>query len=106
MRARAVEGDYKDFRAYLNLHASHSSYSKFSLSHLVEPGTLKLKKLQTAVPEVLDRNFRDFAIQLYLLLREALRSLEPVEAPSFFALAAEGESLRVRLIDEFSLGAP
>lgn len=105
-RAKAIEGAYQDFREYLNLHASHSSYSKFSLSHLVEPGTLKLKKLQTTVPAVLDRNLRDFAIQLYLLLREALLSLEPVNAPTFYALAGGGDSLRVRLIDEFALGVP
>lgn len=60
-RAKAIDGMYKGAREHLNNHASHSSYSHHSLSHLLEPGTMRLKKLQRTVPAVLERNVRDFA---------------------------------------------
>ena len=71
-RARAIDGIYKEFRDHLNSHASHSSYSHYSISHLLEPNTLRFKKLQRAVPEVLEKNVTDFVVQLYLLLLEAV----------------------------------
>jgi hypothetical protein len=102
-RAKAVNGIYKDFRSHLNSHASHSSYSHFSLSHLLEPGTFQFKKLQQAVPAVLDRNLRDFTIQLYLLLREAVLSLERTNLQMFDQLAEDTDLLRERILEEFSL---
>ncbi|MHC8358643.1 hypothetical protein ACYZTL_26385 [Pseudomonas sp. LB3P81] len=102
-RAKAVNGIYKDFRNHLNSHASHSSYSHFSLSHLLQPQTLKFKKLQRTDPEVLGRNLRNFTTQLYLLLHEAVLSLEQANTPEFAQLAEQTESLRERLIQEFGL---
>ena len=61
-RGKAIDGIYKGFREHLNSHAAHSSYSPFSLSHLQEPKTLKFKKLQLAVPHVLERNLKDFIV--------------------------------------------
>ena len=75
-RAKAIEGIYENLRGYLNQHAAHSSYSRYSLAHLQEPETGKYKKLQKMVPHVLDTNIKDMTAQLYLLLREAVLGLE------------------------------
>ncbi|WP_284447056.1 hypothetical protein [Fluviibacter phosphoraccumulans] len=104
-RARAIGGIYKDFREYLNSHASHSSYSHYSLSHLLEPRTNRFKKLQRAVPLVLETNVRDFAIQLYLLLHEAVLALERLKTSSFESLAARTDLLKEELFHAFKLSA-
>lgn len=44
-RAKAIGSIYKEFRQYLNEHASHSSFSQHALSHLLEPSNFKFKKL-------------------------------------------------------------
>lgn len=104
-RAEAIGGIFKEFREYLNSHASHSSYSHYSLSHLLEPKTLRFKKLQRAVPTVLDRNVKDFVIQLYLLLREGVLSLERLGVPNFEALATKTDQLKENLVHAFDLPA-
>ena len=81
-RARAIGGMFKEFREHLNNHASHSSYSHYSLAHLLEPKTHRFKKLQRAVPKVLDKNVKDFVVQLYLLTREGVLSLDRLNAPN------------------------
>lgn len=102
-RAKAIGGIYKEFREHLNSHASHSSYSQYSLAHLLEPKTLRFKKLQRAVPAVLDQNVRDFAVQVYLLVREGVVSLERLGVPNFEGLAAKTDQLRVDLLHAFDL---
>ncbi|MDO9164566.1 MAG: hypothetical protein Q7U13_00525 [Rhodoferax sp.] len=104
-RARAIDGIFKEFRDHLNSHASHSSYSHYSLSHLLEPKTFGFKKLQRAVPSVLDRNVRDFIIQLYLLAREGVLNLDRLEVPNFDALAAKTDQLKGDLVHVFDLHA-
>lgn len=102
-RSKAIGGIYKDFRGHLNSHASHSSYSQYSLSHLLEPNTFRFKKLQRAVPEVLDVNVRDYAIQLYLLAHESVLSLERLSLASFEALATQANQLKIDLLQAFEL---
>lgn len=102
-RAKAVEGIYHEFRKHLNSHASHSSYSDFSLSHLLEPTTLKFKKLQPTVPMVLKRNIKDLVIQIFLLLRQATLALDVVDSAAFDLYADDVDALRTRLIKDFNL---
>lgn len=102
-RAKAINGIYRDFRKHLNAHASHSSYSHYSLSHLLEPGTLRFKKQQCAVPNVLDRNLRDFVIQLYLLLHEGVIGLEKLNVSEYEPLAANTDQLKEQLLKVFEL---
>jgi len=102
-RARAIDGIYKQFREHLNSYASHSSYSHYSLSHLLEPNTLRFKKLQRAVPHVLETNIRNLAIQLYLLLHEAVLALERLNAYHFDSLAGRTDLLKEELLHVFNL---
>lgn len=104
-RAKAIGGIYKEFREHLSSHASHSSYSQYSLAHLLEPKTFRFKKLQRTVPVVLDKNIRDFVIQLYLLTHEGVLSLERLGVPNFEALATKVDQLKVNLFDAFDLRA-
>jgi hypothetical protein len=103
-RAKAINGSFKQFRDYLNQHASHSSYSHYSLGHLVEPGTLNFRKLQRMVPEVVDRNIRDLAVQLYLLLYEAVMGLETFAMDDLRAIGGDCDDLKERMILVFHLG--
>ncbi len=102
-RAKAIKGMYKDFREHLNAHASHSSYSHYSLAHLLEPNTGRFKKFQHMVPHVLETNIRDITVQVYLLLREAVFGLEQVDEDRFLELATTTDELKPRLIYEFEL---
>ena len=71
----------------------------------MEPNTFGFKKLQRAVPTVLDRNLRDFVIQLHLLLREGVLSLERLGVPEFEKLAARTDDMKERLLQVFELHA-
>ena len=102
-RAMKIEGIYQGLREHLNENASHSSYSFYSLSHLLAPD-LKFRKLQEFIPHVLDRNFTDFAVQQQLLLQEGLLSLQPLSIAALPQLAAEAERLRKRALSVFELG--
>jgi hypothetical protein len=104
-RARAIGGIYKNFREHLNSHASHSSYSHYALSHLLEPQTHRFKKLQRAVPLVLETNVKDLAVQLYLLLHEAVLALEPLNVSNFVSLATRTDLLKEELLHAFNLSA-
>ena len=103
VRAKAVNGIYKEFREYLNLHASHSSYSYYALSHLLRPNDFRFKKYQPNVPAVLDRNLRDLSVQIFLLLYEATLALERLNLEEFDELAAKVDKLREKLLYEFEL---
>ncbi|MEW6678890.1 MAG: hypothetical protein AB1421_13295 [Pseudomonadota bacterium] len=105
-RAKAIKGIYHGLRQHLNEHASHSSYSHYSLSHLLK-SDLSFRKMQQFAPQVLDKNVRDLAIQVWLMLYEAALTLErvlPTEA--MVALATEADKLKERLTNAFELEAP
>lgn len=103
-RAKAIGGMYKDFREHLNEHASHSSYSHYSLSHLLTP-SFTFRKVQQFVPQVLDKNLTDFAVQLWFLLREAVLALERVQSSRFEELAGATDAVKGRMVHVFQLGA-
>ena len=102
-RAKAINGGYKDLRKYLNLHASHSSYSYYALSHLLELGSFKFKKSQHNVPVVLDRNFKVLSVQVWILLREATLNVKRLNLTEFNELADCVDSLHLKLLQEFKL---
>ena len=102
-RAMKIGGVYKELREHLNENASHSSYSFYSLSHLLTPD-FKFRKLQEFVPQVLDRNFTDFAVQQQLLLQEGLLSLQPLAVTVLPMFALEAECLRREMLMVFELG--
>ncbi len=104
-RAKAIGGMFKEFREHLNSHASHSSYSAHSLSHLVERGTFRFKKLQRAAPAVLDENLKAIATQIYFLAREGVLSLQRLSNEDFHVLAKNGDDLREELVRVFALSA-
>lgn len=103
-RAKAIGGIYKDFREHLNEHAAHSSYSHFALSHLLTSG-LSFRKLQEFVPHVLETNFRDFTVQLQLMLQQGVLALEPTPSPKLMELAVAADRLKTRMLDVFHLNA-
>lgn len=104
-RAKAIKGIYHGLRQHLNEHASHSSYSQYSLSHLLN-SHFSFRKMQQFVPNVLDKNVTDLAVQIWLMLYEAALTLErilPTEA--MVALATEADKLKERLTNAFELDA-
>jgi hypothetical protein len=101
-RAKAIAGIYKGLREHLNKHASHSSYSHFSLSHLLT-AELSFRKLQQFVPHVLEKNIRDFAVQLQLLLQEGILALQPIGSAKLSELGIDAECLKTRMLDVFAL---
>lgn len=102
-RAKAIEGIYHDLRQHLNEHASHSSYSHYSLSHLLAPN-FTFRKMQQFVPKVLDKNITDLAIQLWLMLQEAVLALQCIlPNESMAELATEADKLKERMINDFEL---
>lgn len=96
-RAKAIGGTYKEFREHLNQNASHSSYSHYSLSHLLEPSTFRFKKLQRMAPTVLERNVLDFAVQVFFLLRQGVLGLEPFAMTQMRHLGADCDDVHDRL---------
>jgi hypothetical protein len=102
-RAKAIGGIYKKLRDHLNEHASHSSFSDASVSHLIDPRDQMLRKRQHMVPRVLDRSLVDLAVHDHLLLREALLSLEAASSPEFPRLGERWERLKARMFDVFDL---
>jgi hypothetical protein len=104
-RAQAIGGKFKELRGYLNAHASHSSYSTYSLSHLMDARSLRFRKLQQFVPAVLERNVRDFSIQLHIASREAVLGLTQLNVPNLESLAEEVDDLKIFLVQAFDLEA-
>ncbi len=102
-RAKAINGGYKDLREYLNLHASHSSYSYYALSHLLEPESFKFKKSQHNVPVVLNTNVKVLSVQVWILLREATLSVKKLNLTEFNMLAECVDTLHLKLLQEFNL---
>lgn len=102
-RAEKIGGIYQKYRDHLNDHASHSSFSDYSISHLLEPSTLKFKKLQRMVPNVLDTNYLDLVVILLLVMRQAILSLEPTGSPRFLAICESADTLKLDVLRAFDL---
>jgi hypothetical protein len=101
-RARKIGGVYQRFREHLNQHASHGSYSTYSLAHLRDPATKRLKKLQVMHPNVLERNVGDFAVQFVLMLQESVLGLERSPDQSrLVSLATRCDELRAKILAWF-----
>lgn len=103
-RAKAIDGMYQEFREHLNEHASHSSYSHYSLSHLLTPA-LSFRKSQQFAPQVLDRNLKDWTVQVWFLLHEAVLGLEHLKSAKLVELATAADGLKGRMIHVFELSA-
>ena len=104
-RAKAVAGIYQGLRRHLNEHASHSSYSHHSLSHLLNSNG-SFRKIQQFSPTVLVRNVTDLAIQVWLLLQEAVLALQSIlPSKTMEALATDADTLKERMINAFELKA-
>lgn len=101
-RAKRIGGVYQQFREHLNEHASHSAYSTYSLAHLRDPTSKRLKKLQVMHPDVLERNVGDFAVQFLLMQQEAILGLERSSDRSRATiLATRCNELRERILAWF-----
>jgi len=74
--AKLIEGCFQDVREYFNDHASHSSFSEYSISHLFNMKEMKIRKEQPMLPHVLFRNMGYFYFQLFLLFNEAVNCLQ------------------------------
>lgn len=103
-RAKVIGGIYQGFREHLNEHASHSSYSHYSLAHLLTV-SLAFRKVQQFAPQVLDKNLTDLAVQVWLLLHEAVLGLEHIHSSKLEELARAGDAVKGRMIHVFDLGA-
>ena len=102
-RAKLIKSDYQGFRDYLNKHASHSSYSEFSLQHLFDDGQLRLS--QPFILKTLKGNVRDLYVQVWLLACEAVNAIQThelgmAEAQSLALKIHQKEALRVFKLDE------
>lgn len=105
-RAKAIKGIYHGLRNHLNEHASHSSYSHYSLSHLLTP-ELEFRKVQQFVPKVIDNNFKNLSVQVWLICYEAALTLEcvlPKDKMEELAIAAD--DLKERMMHAFELSPP
>jgi hypothetical protein len=78
-RAKLIKGKFQDLRDYLNIHASHISYSYYSLNHLFIKPDMRIRKEQPMLPDVLFRNMGYFFLQLTLLTFEAVNCLQSRE---------------------------
>lgn len=56
IRANAIDSIYKRLREYLNQHASHSTFSEYSIRHVVDLEKLRLRKQQQLATHVLLTN--------------------------------------------------
>lgn len=100
-RAKAIEGIYHGLRQHLNEHASHSSYSNYSLSHLID-SHWAFRKMQQFVPHVLDQNVADLTVQIWLMLQGAVLALERILPREMMVeLAAEADNLKEQMINAF-----
>nr|MBL8411845.1 hypothetical protein [Dechloromonas sp.] len=101
-RAKAIEGIYRNLREHLNENAAHSAFSDYSISHLLTP-EFSFRKFQEFHPHVLEKNFRDYAVQLQFLLQEGLFALEHIPEVPIGSLALEAEAFRIEMLHVFDL---
>ena len=104
-RAKTIDGIYQGLREHLNKHASHSSYSTYSLSHLLTP-TFSFRKMQEFIPHILNKNLTDLAVQLWFLLQEGVLGLEQVDSNRQVELATAADAVKEQIFDVFEIGAP
>lgn len=102
-RAKEIKSVYQQFRRHLNQEASHSSFSDHAIAHVFENNTGRIRKFQKMVPHILERNLRDFIVQLHLLLHEAIFSLEQVKSQDLLELAERCAGLQSTMFNEFKL---
>lgn len=103
-RAKLIKSDYHGFRDYLNKHASHSSFSDFSLQHLFEGSELRLT--QPFILKTLQKNIRDLYVQVWLLACEVVNAIQThelgmAEGQAFALQAHQKEAERVFKLEEF-----
>lgn len=102
-RAKAINGIYHELRKHLNEHASHSSYSHHAFSHLLTKD-FQFRKAQEFVPHVIDKNFTDLVVQVWLMLYESALTLERlIPHDDMIKLAASSDHLKEKLINVFEL---
>lgn len=100
---KQIDGIYQEFRKYLNDHASHSSFSRYSLDHLIDPRTMQFKKLQQIATNVLETNLINLTVQLHLLVREAAFALSPLDQEKFQTIAGRVDDQKERMVRVFGL---
>lgn len=96
--AKKIKGQFHDFRNHLNIHASHFSFTDYSLYHVFDVVDAKIKTVQPMVPSVLRRNIRDHWLNMMLLLGAAYECLESdsVFADYIQQIAVCAEDIKVR----------
>ncbi len=102
VRAKAISGTSQGLREHLNEHASHSSYSHYSLSHLLTP-ELSFRKLQGFVPHVLETNFTNLSLHVEWLLAEAFFAMQHLDTEALPQLALAIQGHRARMLSAFGL---
>ncbi|MCC5809137.1 MAG: hypothetical protein JJU06_02090 [Ectothiorhodospiraceae bacterium] len=93
-RAQLINSDLKGFREYLNQNASHSSYSEYSLRHLIDAESMSVKKSQSYAPDVLFRNLGDLFVQLILLGFQVAISMSVKDSRAGATLSEQAGRLR------------
>lgn len=102
VRAKTISATSQGLREHLNEHASHSSYSHYSLSHLLTP-ELSFRTLQRFVPHVLETNFTNIAVHLEWLLQEAFFAMQHLYTDGQPQLAPAIQGHRARMLSAFGL---
>jgi len=101
-RANAIGGKFQALREHLNQHASHSSYSHPSLSHLLTRD-FAFRKMQEFVPQVLEANLKNLVLHHLILLQEAVIALERVDQVEYEELADSTDRLKNRAFDVYQV---
>ena len=94
--AKEIDSSYQGFRSYLNEHASHKSFSDYSMSHLVVEGA-PLKLHQPFSETVLRRNLRDLFAQIWILATEIVNVIQSHDLGR-----AEAEALALEVLRQNS----
>ena len=102
-RAEKIEGIYKEYRSHLNDHSSHSSFSKYSTKHLLDEKTGRLRKEQPLIQKTLERNLRDFWVQIILMTEEAILSLAAGGDDRFEEIAVRFDKNKTEGLKTFKL---
>lgn len=103
--AKRIEGKFRDFREHLNTHASHFSFTDYSLRHIFDRTESRIKVVQPMVPAVIRRNVRDLWLNMMLLLVDAFECLAADEAfeSRLQGIAERAEEIRQRGLSVFEL---
>lgn len=106
--ARRIEGKFMDLREYLNVHASHYSFTPESMKHLVDfsKGTFDLRVVQPHSDPVLKRNLHTLLAIYFRVAVESLMILGVDGQGVDPGLIDRGKSLRVRFCQVVGLLPP